>query len=72
MADPERRFRVEGLFELLLETADARGGEASGRLLFQIAGSASAVPNRTTELCHRLPTGRMIAASGASWTFRWR
>jgi hypothetical protein len=33
LADPAQRFRVEGLFELTVETADARAYEGTGRLL---------------------------------------
>ena len=38
LPDPGRLFRVEGLFELVLETADARNHEDSGRLHSQVAG----------------------------------
>lgn len=31
LADPEQRFRVEGIFELALETTDARANEGAGR-----------------------------------------
>lgn len=39
--DPEQHFRVEGLFELELETADARAAQDSGRLHFEVAGGRS-------------------------------
>jgi hypothetical protein len=39
--DPERRFRVEGLFELALETTDARDPE--GRRASAIIGSGGAI-----------------------------
>jgi hypothetical protein len=42
LSDEERRFRVEGLFELELEeAADARSNQASGRLHSQVAGGRS-------------------------------
>jgi len=37
-SDEEQRFRVEGLFELVLETRDARAAQSSGRLLPLVAG----------------------------------
>ncbi len=38
LPDADQRFRVEGLFELTLETADARGHAAPERLHSQVAG----------------------------------
>lgn len=44
LPDAEHRFRIEGLFELDLETTDARGLEASGRLLCVVAGGGFEPP----------------------------
>ena len=44
LPDDERRFRVEGLFELPLETADARPLEGTGRLHSQVAGGGFEPP----------------------------
>jgi len=42
LSDEEQRFRVEALFELDLETADARNLQGSGRLHSQVAGVRNA------------------------------
>jgi hypothetical protein len=41
-SDPERRFRVEGLFELSLEAADSRPLQGTGSLHSQVAGGRTA------------------------------
>jgi hypothetical protein len=46
LEDPERRFRVEGLFELPLEIADARDHQVTGRRLSEVAGGATSEMNR--------------------------
>lgn len=43
-ADPERTFRVEGLFELDLEMPDARHSDESGRLTKLVAGGGFEPP----------------------------
>jgi hypothetical protein len=57
LPDPEQQFRVEGLFELVLETADARAREGRRASAFQVAGE------RYARVCP-LPVSLALPVSG--------